>query len=55
MGWVNNFGYCVMLSAAKDLLNGRAPTSVVLFCDVMPTVIVKLLAPLFLYRIPLVI
>eukprot|EP00771_Trimastix_marina_P001332 gnl/Trimastix_PCT/2399.p1 GENE.gnl/Trimastix_PCT/2399~~gnl/Trimastix_PCT/2399.p1 ORF type:complete len:490 (-),score=125.45 gnl/Trimastix_PCT/2399:26-1423(-) len=51
-GLVNNFGYVVMLSAAKDLLKGKAPTAVVLLCDILPTLLIKITAPFFMHRIP---
>lgn len=51
IGWINNFGYSVMLSAAKDLMAGQAPTSTVLLCDILPCFFVKLVFPFFLEKI----
>ncbi|CAL6018977.1 CLN3_protein [Hexamita inflata] len=51
-GWANNLGYHMMLSAAKDMMAGKAPTSTVLFCDVLPSFLVKLTFPFVAERIP---
>ncbi|CAL6015887.1 CLN3_protein [Hexamita inflata] len=51
LGWVNNFGYSVMLSAAKHMMAGKAPTSTVLLCDILPCFCVKLIFPFFLEKI----
>ena len=54
-GWINNFGYCVMLSAAKDMMADRASTSSVLLADILPSFLVKLVFPFFLEKIPYIV
>ncbi|KAJ1981449.1 battenin CLN3 protein [Dimargaris xerosporica] len=53
-GLVNNFVYCVFLSAAEKILEsgGGVPTSVVLAADILPSFFVNLLAPYFIHRMP---
>uniref|UniRef100_A0A4X1UDL8 Battenin n=1 Tax=Sus scrofa TaxID=9823 RepID=A0A4X1UDL8_PIG len=56
LGLCNNFSYVVMLSAAHDILSHqRAPgnqSHAVLLADILPTLIIKLLAPLGLHLLP---
>ncbi|CAL6019483.1 CLN3_protein [Hexamita inflata] len=42
----------MMLSAAKDMMGDRAPTSTVLLCDILPSFIVKLGFPFIVDKIP---
>ncbi|CAL5980487.1 CLN3_protein [Hexamita inflata] len=51
LGWTNNFGYAIMLSAAEDLIGDRAPTAVVLLCDILPSFLIVLLYPLFQHKV----
>ena len=55
IGWINNFGYCVMLSAAKKIIGDMAPTSSVLLCDILPSLIIKLSVGFFLEKIPMIV
>ncbi|GIQ83694.1 Batten's disease protein Cln3, partial [Kipferlia bialata] len=51
-GLVNNLAYSLMLSAAEDLLEGSGlATGVVLLCDIMPTLIIKITAPFYMQRL----
>jgi battenin len=50
VGLFNNFCYVVMLTAAEDLIVGY--TGVVLLCDVLPAVLIKLTAPFYMHYIP---
>ncbi|KAF5914744.1 hypothetical protein HPG69_005242 [Diceros bicornis minor] len=56
LGLCNNFSYVVMLSAAHDILSHqRAPgnqSHAVLLADILPTLAIKLLAPLGLHLLP---
>ncbi|KAF6271344.1 CLN3 lysosomal/endosomal transmembrane protein, battenin [Rhinolophus ferrumequinum] len=56
LGLCNNFSYVVMLSAAHDILrHQRAPGNqslAVLLADILPTLVIKLLAPLGLHLLP---
>ncbi|KAB0394889.1 hypothetical protein E2I00_008124, partial [Balaenoptera physalus] len=56
LGLCNNFSYVVMLSAAHDILSHqRAPgnqSHAVLLADILPTLVIKLLAPLGLHLLP---
>ncbi|KAL9647539.1 hypothetical protein ABK040_006895 [Willaertia magna] len=49
-GLLNNYSYVIMLSAAEDLVKGL--TGVVLLADIIPTLVLKVLAPFFLHLIP---
>ncbi|KAJ4454888.1 putative Protein btn-1 [Paratrimastix pyriformis] len=51
-GLINNFGYVVMLSAADDLLDGKAPTAVVLLCDILPCLIIQSTAAFWMHLFP---
>lgn len=49
-GLVNNFGYVVMLSATEHILGDKKKSeSIVLLADILPSFIVKLLAPFILH------
>ena len=50
VGLFNNFCYVVMLTAAEDLIHGYS--GVVLLCDILPAVLVKLTAPFYMHHIP---
>ncbi|EDQ92491.1 uncharacterized protein MONBRDRAFT_17162 [Monosiga brevicollis MX1] len=55
LGLCNNFGYVIMLSGANDMLSKFDPnlgTGVVLLCDIIPTLIIKPIAPLLLAPLP---
>eukprot|EP00703_Trepomonas_sp_PC1_P002846 JAP93760.1 CLN3 protein [Trepomonas sp. PC1] len=54
-GWTNNFGYSVMLSAAKRIIGDKAPTSAVLLCDILPAFLIKLFVGFFLEKIPMIV
>lgn len=43
----------MMLSAANDLLNGKAPAAVILLCDILPSFIIVLVYPLFQHLLPI--
>ncbi|CAL6033272.1 CLN3_protein [Hexamita inflata] len=45
IGFSNYFGFFLMLSAAKSMMKGIAATSTVLFCDILPKLLVKLIFP----------
>eukprot|EP01102_Stenamoeba_stenopodia_P005303 TRINITY_DN1588_c0_g1_i1.p1 TRINITY_DN1588_c0_g1~~TRINITY_DN1588_c0_g1_i1.p1 ORF type:complete len:422 (-),score=80.63 TRINITY_DN1588_c0_g1_i1:81-1346(-) len=49
-GLLNNFGYVVFLSAAEDLVPDHS--GAVLLANILPTLCIKLTAPLFMQRIP---
>ncbi|CAL6076619.1 CLN3_protein [Hexamita inflata] len=51
-GWSNNFGFYVMLSAAKHMMQNKVATSAVLICDTLPCFIIQLILPFFLDKIP---
>jgi battenin len=42
----------IILSAAQDLVGGTTPKGVVLLADIMPSFLMKLVAPYFIHRIP---
>lgn len=44
-GLVNNILYVVILSAAIDLVGSATPKGVVLLADIMPSLLIKALAP----------
>jgi battenin len=50
-GLINNVLYVIILSAAQDLV-GTLPKGIVLLADVMPSFLVKLIAPYFIHRVP---
>lgn len=51
-GLVNNVLYVVNLSAAVDLVGTLLPKSMVLLPDVIPSFIIKLVAPFFIHIVP---
>uniref|UniRef100_A0A2K6PS96 Battenin n=1 Tax=Rhinopithecus roxellana TaxID=61622 RepID=A0A2K6PS96_RHIRO len=56
LGLCNNFSYVVMLSAAHDILSHERTSGnqshAVLLADILPTLVIKLLAPLGLHLLP---
>lgn len=50
-GLINNVLYVIILSAAQDLV-GSMPKGIVLLADVVPSFLVKLVAPYFIHRVP---
>lgn len=52
LGLINNVLYVIILSAALDLVGPSVPKGVVLLCDVIPSFLMKLCAPYFIYVIP---
>ncbi|KAM5228142.1 battenin isoform 2-T2 [Ctenodactylus gundi] len=56
LGLCNNFSYVVMLSAAHDILRHERTSGnqshAVLLADILPTLVIKLLAPLGLHLLP---
>lgn len=50
-GLVNNVLYVVILSAAADIVGPSLPKSLVLLVDILPSFIVKLVAPFFIHRL----
>ncbi|CAD6587732.1 MAG: battenin CLN3 protein [Alectoria sarmentosa] len=52
LGLINNVLYVIILSAALDLVGPSVPKGVVLLCDVIPSFLMKLCAPYFIYAIP---
>ena len=49
---INNVLYVVILSAALDLVGPDIPKSVVLLADVLPSFLMKLIAPYFIHVVP---
>nr|CAG4709102.1 unnamed protein product [Naegleria fowleri] len=49
-GLLNNYSYVIMLSAAEDLIHGQS--SIVLLADILPTLVLKAIAPFFMHAIP---
>ncbi|KAF9143578.1 battenin CLN3 protein [Mortierella sp. GBA39] len=49
---VNNLIYVVILSAAVDLVGAQVPKGIVLLADIAPSLLVKMIAPYFVQRIP---
>lgn len=49
---INNVLYVIILSAAQDLVGGSVPKSVVLLADVLPSFLMKLIAPYYIHEIP---
>ncbi|KAL6717321.1 battenin CLN3 protein [Lecanora helva] len=50
-GLINNVLYVIILSAALDLVGPGVPKGVVLLCDVIPSFLMKLLAPYFIQSV----
>ncbi|KAI0224948.1 battenin CLN3 protein [Massospora cicadina] len=51
-GLINNFTYVVFLSAAEDIVGESVPKAIVLMADILPAVLVKLIFPYHMHRIP---
>ncbi|KAL8946305.1 MAG: hypothetical protein Q9222_007277 [Ikaeria aurantiellina] len=51
-GLINNVLYVIILSAALDLVGPTVPKSIVLLADVIPSFLIKLVAPYFIHVIP---
>ncbi|KAL8827780.1 MAG: hypothetical protein Q9170_006875 [Blastenia crenularia] len=51
-GLINNVLYVIILSAALDLVGPSVPKSLVLLADVIPSFIMKLVAPYFIHVVP---
>ena len=51
-GLINNVLYVIILSAALDLVGPDVPKSVVLLADVIPSFMMKLIAPYFIQAVP---
>ena len=51
-GLINNVLYVIILSAALDLVGPSVPKGVVLLADVIPSFLVKLIAPYFIHVVP---
>ncbi|KAJ6233491.1 battenin [Anaeramoeba flamelloides] len=51
-GLLNNLTYVIFLSAAEDLIPETLPKSIVLSCDIVPTLIIKMTAPWYMSKIP---
>ena len=51
-GLINNVLYVIILSAALDLVGPNIPKSVVLLADVVPSFLMKLIAPYFIHAMP---
>ena len=51
-GLINNVLYVIILSAALDLVGPNVPKSVVLLADVIPSFLMKLIAPYFIQAVP---
>ncbi|KAG0255116.1 battenin CLN3 protein, partial [Linnemannia exigua] len=49
---INNLIYVVILSAAVDLVGANVPKGVVLLADIAPSLVVKMIAPYFVHKIP---
>ncbi|XP_018414637.1 PREDICTED: battenin [Nanorana parkeri] len=54
LGLCNNFAYVVMLSAAHDILRTETneTSTAVLLADILPTLVIKFTAPLYIEQIP---
>ncbi|KAL8653630.1 MAG: hypothetical protein Q9210_001982 [Variospora velana] len=52
LGLINNVLYVIILSAALDLVGPSVPKSVVLLADVIPSFLMKLVAPYFIHVVP---
>ncbi|KAK9473573.1 batten's disease protein Cln3 [Dipodascopsis tothii] len=51
-GLINNVLYVIILSAALDLVGPTVPKATVLLADVMPSFVLKVVAPFFVHLIP---
>lgn len=51
-GLINNVLYVVNLSAAIDLVGPLVPKATVLLADVLPSFLVKIVAPFFIHVVP---
>ncbi|CAO3567076.1 unnamed protein product [Mortierella alpina] len=51
-GCINNLIYVVILSAAVDLVGAEVPKGIVLLADITPSLLIKMIAPYFVHRIP---
>ncbi|KAL8707129.1 MAG: hypothetical protein Q9220_007792 [cf. Caloplaca sp. 1 TL-2023] len=51
-GLINNVLYVIILSAALDLVGPTTPKSIVLLADVIPSFVIKVVAPYFIHIIP---
>ncbi|KAL9603173.1 MAG: hypothetical protein Q9219_001376 [cf. Caloplaca sp. 3 TL-2023] len=51
-GLINNVLYVIILSAALDLVGPSVPKSLVLLADVIPSFLMKLVAPYFIHVVP---
>ncbi|TVY47519.1 Protein btn-1, partial [Lachnellula occidentalis] len=51
-GLINNLSYVIILTSALDLVGASTPKALVLLLDVLPSFLIKLLAPYFIHRIP---
>lgn len=51
-GLINNVLYVIILTAALDLVGPNIPKGVVLLADVIPSFLLKLLAPYFIHAVP---
>ncbi|KAF9998488.1 battenin CLN3 protein [Entomortierella chlamydospora] len=49
---INNLIYVVILSAAVDLVGAQVPKGVVLLADITPSLLVKMVAPYFIHKVP---
>ncbi|KAF9570088.1 battenin CLN3 protein [Mortierella alpina] len=49
---INNLIYVVILSAAVDLVGAEVPKGIVLLADITPSLLIKMIAPYFVHRIP---
>ncbi|KAL0481740.1 battenin [Acrasis kona] len=49
-GLLNNFGYVLFLTAASDLAKDQ--NGLVLFCEIVPSLLLQLIAPFFMHLIP---
>ncbi|KAF9980854.1 battenin CLN3 protein [Mortierella antarctica] len=52
IGCINNLIYVVILSAAVDLVGAEVPKGIVLLADITPSLLIKMIAPYFVHRIP---
>lgn len=52
IGLINNVLYVIILTAALDLVGPTVPKGVVLLADVIPSFLLKLLAPYFIHAVP---
>jgi battenin len=52
LGVINNIIYVIILSAALDLVGARTPKAVVLLANILPSVLVKLIAPYVFEHVP---